>query len=177
MSIYQYFRPDGIVGVGFLIHLGGVDQHSIAWPDRPAERMKEDEMLERGVAFELAMVNVMRLETANAPSDIDSNDESGSGNTEGDSQQVFAFDPSKSEAENIRNYLAVNPAARNKDVIAALNSLGMDVSSGQVTAARKAIAAESESSEQLAGEISTESNGSPTITVDESSPGSDTTGV
>lgn len=41
-SVLSYRRFDGIIGVGFLIQYGGVDQHSISWPDKPAERFTND---------------------------------------------------------------------------------------------------------------------------------------
>lgn len=43
MSHLTYFRPDGVVGVGFEITHCAKKMHSVAWPDRCAERMTDDE--------------------------------------------------------------------------------------------------------------------------------------
>jgi hypothetical protein len=60
------------------------------------------------------------------------------------------FDPSKSEAKNIRIALSMYRDETNKSIIEILNRYGVDVSSSQVTRERKAIAKaadETESSE------------------------------
>lgn len=44
MRCNQYTRKDGTVGVGFEIEFSGVVMHSVAWPDRPADRMTPYEM-------------------------------------------------------------------------------------------------------------------------------------
>lgn len=46
----------------------------------------------------------------------------------------------KSEAEHIREYLTANPDSANKDVIKALKKIGVEISSSQVSAARKQLA-------------------------------------
>src|SRR6056297_2761613 len=49
MSHLTYYRPDGVVGVGFEITHSAKLMHSIAWPDRCAERMLDDELVRKQI--------------------------------------------------------------------------------------------------------------------------------
>ena len=48
-NVIYYKRPDGVVGVGFFIPYGGEFVHSIAWPDRQAERYTVDRLARCGI--------------------------------------------------------------------------------------------------------------------------------
>jgi len=59
-------------------------------------------------------------------------------------EDAAPFDPSASEAENIRRAIAADPDATNRDIITLLNSHGVNVSSSQISRERRAIAAVAE---------------------------------
>lgn len=48
-----------------------------------------------------------------------------------------AVEPEKSEAEMIRDYMTENPKAANKDVVAAFAEQGVEITSSQVSAAKR----------------------------------------
>lgn len=55
MSKLLFFRRnDGVVGVGFQVDFGGVEQYSIAWPDRAPERESIDVNYKKGTCVEIA---------------------------------------------------------------------------------------------------------------------------
>lgn len=55
MSKLLFFRRiDGVVGVGFQIEFGGIEQYSIAWPDRAGERHSLDVARKIGIVVEVA---------------------------------------------------------------------------------------------------------------------------
>jgi len=49
MSHLTYYRPDGVIGVGFEITHSAKTMHSIAWPDRCSERMLDDELTRKQI--------------------------------------------------------------------------------------------------------------------------------
>lgn len=51
-QLNKYTRPDGVTGFGFEIEHAGRPMHSIAWPDRVGERMKDDERQEKRIGCE-----------------------------------------------------------------------------------------------------------------------------
>jgi hypothetical protein len=115
--VTKFTRDDTVVGVGFFLAHGGITVASIAWPDRPCERMRLDELERHNITFAscagcVAVLPIVKTEDPQAPQ--------------------------KTEAELIREFLAKNPDATNKDVIAALAEAGVEVTSAQVTAAKRA---------------------------------------
>jgi hypothetical protein len=132
LNIYTH---NGRIGHGYVIEFAGRRQHSIAWSDGPATRHKDDELKDIGIvckhvssvapAESIKKTTVAEIEVEAEVSQVESEVEA--------QNSEFVFDRSRSEAENIRNYLAAHPEAENREVIAALHDLGMDVSSGQVT--------------------------------------------
>lgn len=55
MSKMLFFRRvDGVVGVGFQSEFGGIEQYSIAWPDRSPERQSIDVSERLGTVVEVA---------------------------------------------------------------------------------------------------------------------------
>lgn len=195
-AIKTYHRPDGVVGCGFYGEFGGLWQHSIAWPDQSATRMRFEDLEERQIEVkDLAVVPFGGrdlIDMANSPCGDYRFSKGGvqkvNVNKNGDSmivEDVYVgppavadqkvhpledsikeepyvteqpavdppaledanpFDPSKSEASNIRIALSMYPDETNKSIIEILNSHGVDVSSAQVTRERKAMKSE-ESSE------------------------------
>lgn len=49
MKCIVFDRGNGVIGIGFKIQFGGIDQFAIAWPDCPPERMTEDFLASNGV--------------------------------------------------------------------------------------------------------------------------------
>lgn len=137
--LYRYRSPMGAVGVGFLIEFAGRAQHSVAWPDGPARRYKNDELQELGIKCYEAEPAHESLEPNESQQTEAVGPAADEGTVEDDTPQ-FAFKPDDTEANNIREYLRTFPEAENQQVIAALNKLGMQVSSSQVSAAKKQLA-------------------------------------
>lgn len=50
MNYKLFSRADGTIGVGFVIFFGGVNQFSIAWPDKPCERFTPDMAALEGIS-------------------------------------------------------------------------------------------------------------------------------
>jgi hypothetical protein len=159
MKIYQ--RPDGVVGCGFYGEFGGLWQHSIAWPDQSATRMRFEDLEERQIDVkQVAVVGIGDrdlIDMANAPArgyetksqkpveaEVEATIVESAPVDPPAPEDAAPFDPSTSEAENIRRAIALDPDATNKDIISLLNSHGIDVSSSQVTRERRAIKAASE---------------------------------
>jgi hypothetical protein len=200
-----YVRADGVVGVGFEIDFSQRKQHSIAWPDRIAERMLDDELKEHMIEVSKAVgddrqccsaetcpmekpknefqlgreipgigrvfnvnsegVHIDDIATDDATKEtlntigealVESIETASSEVTpevsetpevtqepeaveieQPSTEPKFEFDPRATEAANITAYLTVHPVAGNKEVITALHSFGMEVSSSQVSTARK----------------------------------------
>lgn len=61
---------------------------------------------------------------------------------ESPSENPGYFNPDATEAANIRSYLHAHPDATNQEVIAAMHSHGVEISSSQVTTQRKRMVAE-----------------------------------
>jgi hypothetical protein len=160
-TMKTYHRPDGVVGCGFYGEFGGLWQHSIAWPDQSAARMRHEDLEERKIEVkDLAVLPFSErgsIERVNV-------------NKNGDSmivEDIYVgppvladppaledpahFDPSISEAENIRTALAMMPGETNKGIIEVLNRHGVNVSSSQVTRERKSLA-KAEATEETASE-------------------------
>jgi len=159
-SFNTYHRPDGVVGCGFYGEFGGLWQHSIAWPDQSAARMRTEDLEDRKIEMKsVAVVPVgerSMIDWASKPADKYSTEKLPYLGDDPDFKKWFTeavtrlttdaapFDKSASEAENIRRAIAYDPDATNKDIIALLNSHGVDVSSAQVTRERRAMKAASE---------------------------------
>lgn len=161
-SCTTYRRIDGVIGVGFVIDFAGKAQHSIAWPDRPAERMMSDELETWGIktgqvgltqdgcpepccepeqerpAVNDSVEDVSQEEPAVAEASADAIADSESEQEQ--EQPAFVFDADGTEAGNIRSYLTAFPEATNQEVIRELNSHGMEVSSSQVSYQRNRLA-------------------------------------
>lgn len=121
MGHFTYKRADGVQGVGFKIEYSGVVQHSVAWPDRPAERYKDDELARHHIV------------TFKGKSPVDEDRESSETSGEDDGAPVAPM----TEAEAIRMYLTDNPDAANAEVIETLAHQGFAVTSSQVSRQRK----------------------------------------
>ena len=137
---YRYMTVHGLAGYGYLIEHAGKLMHSIAWPDKPGERMMEDELAEHGIRFEpLEPTDATEAEADTEIKAVESTEEpkAVTEETPATEPDPFNFDASDTEANNIRNYIASNPTASNQEVIAALNGFGMEVSAGQVAYNRK----------------------------------------
>jgi hypothetical protein len=159
-SMNTYHRVDGIVGCGFFGDFGGLMQHSIAWPDQPATRMRDEDLEERQIDVkQVAVVSagernaidwaakpnggytVEKLKEAGYEVEVPEAAPEPLPVAPPASEDAAPFDPSTSEAENIRRAIAMDPDATNRDIIALLNSHGVNVSSPQVTRERKAMKA------------------------------------
>ena len=137
-----YMRPDGAIGVGYFIPWAGRYVHSVAWPDLPAERYSV-ERLERMRVQVLGIETVGKDQPEDQPETTPgvtakpdlptTDDESGEKLT----NNRLKSDQSVSEAQAIRDFLDTQPEATNKEVIAALNERGIEVSSGQVSRERR----------------------------------------
>lgn len=87
-AIKTYHRPDGVVGCGFYGEFGGLSQHSIAWPDQSATRMRHEDLQERQIAIkDLAVVPFGKRDL------IDMADQPGEGHAAGCVDYVKANDP------------------------------------------------------------------------------------
>lgn len=70
MSSHKFFRrSDGIVGVGFVILYGGVNQFSISWPDRPCERFTEEMAKMEGIEVDDPTIMDSVVGEASLPAD------------------------------------------------------------------------------------------------------------
>ena len=58
-KVLIFRRVDGVIGVGFQIEFGGVEQYSIAWPDRAPERLSIDPAEKMGIVDEVAPIDRM----------------------------------------------------------------------------------------------------------------------
>jgi hypothetical protein len=168
-----YHRPDGVVGCGFYGEFGGLWQHSIAWPDQSAARMRHEDLEERKIAVKdlavvpfseraaIEKVNVnkngdsMIVEDIYVGPPVDADPYTTNDLPPPADPPAFEdpahFDPSLSEAENIRIALAMMPGETNKGIIEVLNRHGVNVSSSQVTRERKSLA-KAEATEETASE-------------------------
>ncbi|MFG0261018.1 MAG: hypothetical protein ACF788_01310 [Novipirellula sp. JB048] len=118
MSHNVYTHTDGTVGVGFLIEHSGKPMHSIAWPDKPAERMTIDEIARKKINVRSPLLDGSIANESEVGTDLEIGNEPGG--------------KPKSEAQHIRDYLAEHPDAENSEVIEALESIGVEVTSSQV---------------------------------------------
>lgn len=118
MVAQRFRRSDGVLGVGFEIEFGGLPQLSIAWPDGPATR------------HTLTEAQRLKIEISDLPEDDHANSEPTSP-PEPNAPASPAED--LSEADAIRTYLAENPQATNKSVVAALKKHGIEITSSQVS--------------------------------------------
>ena len=137
---YRYMTVHGLTGYGYLIEHAGKLMHSIAWPNKPGERMMEDELSEHGIRFEpLDTTNETEaksnseVETAESEKQSEASEEKKAA----EDPAPFTFSAADTEANNIRNYITSNPKASNQEVISGLNAFGMEVSAGQVAYNRK----------------------------------------
>lgn len=131
-----YTRSDAVVGVGFEIEHAGKRMHSIAWPDKPAERMMDDEMERKNVVCKQA--KILNPNTKQGDVELESIE-----TEETATDEVTTLDESpspKSEAETIREYLAEHPDADNATVIEALGAMKIEVNASQVSRQRKNLA-------------------------------------
>lgn len=158
MKLNVYHRPDAVDGVGYVIDHAGRQQHSVSWPDRPAERFKTDELRDHGITVDAATatclprcsdddavpkpavtnqdgkpaVTVDRKTIEPAPTEPDA-----AVTTDEEDSDGPDLDASESEAENIRRYLRAYPDAENGQVIDALDKAGIEIQSSQVNRQRK----------------------------------------
>ena len=166
MRHLTYYRSDGVVGVGFEITHSAKLMHSIAWPDRCAERMLDDELLRKKIRVAgPADEAVVSPPASSAEPDVSEGVNSASTSPEvklaseveddyvgSDRQESEEPDESfwdseldesslevepVSEAQAIRDYLTEHPEAVNKAVVEALAARGIEISSSQVTRQRK----------------------------------------
>ena len=109
--------------------------HSIAWPDRCAERMLDDELLRKQIR--MAGPAEQTVEDDYVGSDMQESEEPDESfwNSELD-ESSLEVEPI-SEAQAIRDYLTEHPEAANKAVVEALAARGIEISSSQVTRQRK----------------------------------------
>lgn len=131
-----YTHTDGTVGVGFLIDHAGVKMHSIAWPNKVAERMTIDEIERKGVEVGPGRSGppFSHSETiVDITPEVDSETE----------PETKSPTPEKTESELIREFLTLNPDADNLTVIEALAGDGVKVIASQVGRQRNAMARES----------------------------------
>lgn len=154
MNIYH--RPDAVTGCGYVIEWGGMKQHSVAWPDRPAERFRDEDLIERGIEvrqvvdahsepfpLESAPAEPLPLEEPTAEeSPLDPIPEPV------EPVSITPFDASLTEAENIRIALEDNPEATNRQVIDRLHAVGINVSSSQISRERRSLTKAAEAVEQ-----------------------------
>lgn len=213
-QMMTYHRPDGAVGCGYKIEWAGIEQHSVSWPDGPAQRYRDEDLDDRKI--KIKSVAVVRFgdrksieqvdenggeqvdaqkEPVNAGTDsgeqidttvevnktlaeadeqasdsfpleapadtVDTSDESVENaasdkqvadQTDSQAGNTSRFDPSQSEAANIRIALEIAPEATNRDVIDHLHAAGISVSSSQVSRERKTLAALVDKANQEAAE-------------------------
>lgn len=136
-----YRRPDGVVGCGFVIEFAGKPQHSVSWPDRVSFRYTEEGLERAGIACSSPcgepVSEPVAAIVAPEPAAESNPEPPASDAAEDVTQEVDAA----SEAGAIREYLAANPEATNKQVIAALAEQGVQIQSSQVTREKKKLAA------------------------------------
>lgn len=144
-----YNRPDAVVGVGFQIEHGGRSQHSVAWPDRPAQRFTSDELERLGISCDLEAEDPPQavegdageqqgkpVDPADLPqpaADTDPPEDPTETDEEPDQQDAEPV----TEAEAIRKKLEETPKATNKEIVEALAADGIKVSSSQVSRQKK----------------------------------------
>lgn len=127
-------RRDGVLGVGFVMMFAGVEQASIAWPDRQAERFIVDDMDRNGIN-EVGGKTHEDLGKEVMP-DVDPSKPTSEDGPAVSPPLVLPnpFAEPISEAQAIRNYLAEHgTGATNKAIVEALKAQGVNVSSSQVT--------------------------------------------
>lgn len=138
MAQLNKYTVNGRTGHGYLIDLFGIKQHSIAWEDGPATRHKDDELRELAIKCEHVKTSapaetIRKTTVAELEAEREVKQEANESKEIEPALPEFVFNPNEPEAANIRNYLTSFPEADNREVIAALHDLGMEVSSGQVT--------------------------------------------
>jgi hypothetical protein len=165
-AIKTYHRPDGVVGCGFYGEFGGLWQHSIAWPDQSATRMRFEDLEERQIEVRdcVACGPCENLQCQLEPVAVDATTAASTSALEDTDLPVnievdpftppgvenvadSPFSPEVSEAANIRAALTRDPDMSNRDVIAFLHSHGVEVSTSQVTRERRAMKAAAETTE------------------------------
>lgn len=167
MKLNVYHRPDAVDGVGYVIDHAGRQQHSVSWPDRPAQRFRADELQEHGITVDAATATclpdcsdddaVPQPAVTNQDGKPTVTDQDGqaavtvdrksieptppkpetTGTTPSPDAEGPDLDASESEAENIRRYLRAYPDAENGQVIDALDKAGIEIQSSQVNRQRK----------------------------------------
>jgi hypothetical protein len=164
-NVLSYRRNDGVVGVGFLIEYGGIQQHSIAWPDRAPERYSPSmldfnliaaEPLSPFLFVEPGLPNVKPENDSVVPVDLTPvvpveptlvvpvTPEPALPvvpvvpNTPAEPAKPEVKPENDSEADWIRAYLTDNPTSTNAEVIEALGATGIVVTSSQVSRYRNA---------------------------------------
>lgn len=149
-----YSRPDGVVGVGFEIQWAGKPQHSVSWPDRPSFRYTDQGLERAGISVEYGegLAPVTEPAEASEPEAVATPEPTPvvteptpvvtetAEEATAEAEEATA-ETETSEAQSIRDYLAANPEAANKDVITALAEQGIQIQSSQVTRERKKLAA------------------------------------
>ncbi len=58
-KVLLFRRVDGVIGVGFQMEFGGIDQYSIVWPDKAGERHTLDVAEKMGIVVEVALAGSM----------------------------------------------------------------------------------------------------------------------
>ena len=130
MESRKFRRHDGVIGVGFLIPWAGTKKYSIAWPDSEALRYVPEDIESGALGIEIVEEEAESDESVLGPSTMEAIEEM---------EHLVA---SPSEAAAIRDYLTEHGVATpNKQVIAAFAASEIIVTSAQVTAAKKALAA------------------------------------
>lgn len=135
--IQTYHRPDGVVGCGFFGEFGGLWQHSIAWPDQAAARLRTEDLEDRKIEVKpIESAAKPKVDTAPKPTP-----DPVTTTAEPPADESTEFDLTASEAANIRIAIGAYPEMSNKEIIGILNTSGIDVSSSQVTRERKSLKA------------------------------------
>lgn len=140
-----YRRADGVEGVGFEIDFAGRRQHSVAWPDRPAERFTADELERKRVRCTTADEPAKSHQTppvdVNEPTQEPESQAGEQTATEGPAaSDTPPIAQGLSEAEAIRRYLTAHPDADNDAVIRGVAEHGYEVQASQVSRQRNKLA-------------------------------------
>ncbi len=175
-----YFRPDGVEGCGHVIEWGGLQQHSVSWPDGPAQRYRDEDLEDRQITFQNVhsvvfdamddlskIIPGVQVEQVTTLADQPPAEASSPGGIApipepGEPASIAPFDATATEAANIRIALQVDPEATNRQVIDRLHAVGISVSASQVSRERKALAKLAEAdtaaaSEAVDGEVTEQS--------------------